>query len=98
MNKQEREHIIKISWELHSEVERSYLENTAKKGEKEWLEKQRILLADMGLHLLQTAIAPEEIELNRLRDNLYSILTVSDQFLPKANLVNATRSLYEEIK
>lgn len=96
MNKQEREQIIKVSWELHSQVESNYLKNKAKKGDKEWLEKQRILLADMALHLLQTAIAPERISLRRLRDNLHSILTISDQFLPKAKLLDATKGLYED--
>jgi len=48
----------------------------------DWLEKRRLLLADMAIHLLQTALKPGEIELDRLRDNLHAILTISDRFLP----------------
>ncbi len=95
MNEEERLKMIKISWELHSQVENSYLNNPAKQGGDEWLEKQRILLADMALHLLQTSINPGEIEIDKLRNNLHSILTISDQFLPKANLKKATEKLYE---
>ena len=94
MNEDEKLKILKTSWELHSQVETSYLNNPANKGDKEWLEKQRILLADMALHLLQTSIDPDEIKLDRLRDNLHAILTITDQFLPNADLRMATEKLY----
>ena len=94
MTKEERLKIINTSWELHNKVETSYLSNSAKQGDDQWLEKQRILLADMALHLLQTSISPDEIKLDRLRDNLHAILTISDPFLPKAELKKATDKLY----
>ena len=95
MNKDEQLKILKISWELHSQIETSYLNNPASQGDDKWLEKQRTLLADMSLHLLQTSINPGEIELDKLRDNIHSILTITDQFLPKAGLKKATEKLYE---
>tara|TARA_R110002049_G_scaffold262675_1_gene438745 strand:+ start:126 stop:419 length:294 start_codon:yes stop_codon:yes gene_type:complete len=97
MNKEEKLKILQASWELHSQVETSYLNNPANKGDTEWLEKQRLLLADMALHLLQTSIKPGEIKLDRLRDNLHAILTITDQFLPKADLKKATEKLYENV-
>lgn len=87
--------LIKISWELHDQIETSYMNHPAKQGDNEWLEKQRLLLADMALHLLQTSIKPGDIKLERLRDNLHAILTISDQFLTEANLKKATEKLYE---
>ena len=95
MNNIEREKLIKTSWELHSQVEANYLENPATEGDDEWLEKQRVLLADMAIHLLQTAMNPGGIELNKLKNNLHAILTISDQFLPSADLKKATDKLYE---
>jgi len=95
MKEIEKKKLVKISWELHSQVETAYLNNPAKPGDEDWLEKQRFLLADMALHLLQTSINPGEIKLDKLRDNLHSILTITDQFLPKANLKKATEKLYE---
>ena len=97
MNKEEKLKILDTSWELHSQVETSYLNNAAKKGDMEWSEKQRMLLADMALHLLQTAIKPGEIKLDRLRDNLNAILTIADQFLPNADLKKATEKLYDNL-
>ena len=95
MNKDDRLNMVKASWLLHDEVENAYLGHPAKRGDDEWLEKQRILLADMALHLLQTSIKPGEIELDKLRDNLHSILTISDQFLPKSDLISTTEKLYD---
>ncbi|MEW6998073.1 hypothetical protein AADZ86_10245 [Colwelliaceae bacterium BS250] len=95
MNDEEQKRLIKTSWELHSIVETSYLKNSAIEGDKEWLEKQRVLLADMAIHLLQTAVNPGNIELDKLRNNLHSILTISDQFLPTAELKSATDKLYK---
>lgn len=88
--------LIKTSWELHGQVEASYLKHKASRGDDEWLEKQRFLLADMALHLLQTAIKPGDINLERLRDNIHAVLTISDEFLPKAELKEATAKLYED--
>ena len=87
--------ILKTSWELHNQVETAYLNHQAKLGDDEWLEKQRLLLADMALHLLQTSIKPGELELIRLRDNLHAILTITNAFLPNAGLEKATERLYE---
>jgi len=50
----------------------------------------------MSLHLLQTSVKPGEIGIDKLRDNLHSILTITDQFLPKAGLKKATEKLYNK--
>ena len=49
----------------------------------------------MAIHLLQTALAPGDIALDRLSDNLHAILTISDQFLPQAGLKAATGKLHD---
>ncbi|MGQ8365376.1 hypothetical protein [Glaciecola sp. 1036] len=94
MNQEQRSNIIAASWEIHSLVETSYRQNWAKKGDHEWLEKQRMLLADMAIHLLQTALKPDELNLEKLKNNIHAILTISDQFLPQADLIKATEKLY----
>lgn len=73
------------------------LANGAVKNSPEWLEKQRLLLADMALHLLQTSVKPGDIDLEKLTNNLHAILTITDQFLPHAGLKQATESLYEPL-
>ncbi|MCO7222740.1 hypothetical protein [Pleionea sp. CnH1-48] len=95
MNDIERDKLIKTGWEIHSAVEPAYLNMSATKGDADWLEKQRILLADMAIHLLQTALKPGDIELDKLQNNLYSILTITDQFIPNAELKDTASKLYQ---
>lgn len=92
-----RSGLIRTGWEVHGMVEEALLRHTAIKGSgADWLDKQRLLLADMAIHLLQTALKPGEIELDKLRNNLHAILTISDQFLPHAGLKDATGKIYED--
>lgn len=91
-----RNDMIKTSWDLHHIVESHYLLDGAVQGDAQWLEKQRILLADMAIHLLQTAIKPGAMDLAKLKNNLHAILTISDPFLPHAELKKATEQLYAD--
>jgi len=94
MKDDKRKEIIDISWRIHSSVEDSYLAHPATKQDNEWMEKQRLLLADMAIHLLQTTIKHGDLELDKPKNNLHAILTISDQFLPTAELKKATEKLY----
>tara|TARA_Y100000588_G_C13565726_1_gene632383 strand:+ start:372 stop:527 length:156 start_codon:yes stop_codon:yes gene_type:complete len=49
----------------------------------------------MALHLLQTALNPQEIALDKLTNNLHTILTIADRFLPDAELSKVTTKLYQ---
>lgn len=98
MDDVKKREIIKTSWEAHALVEEFYLSLDAVDGEPAWAEKQRVLLADMALHLLQTSLKPGEMDINKLRNNLHAILTISDTFLPQAELKKATAKIYEPIE
>jgi hypothetical protein len=90
-----RADIIKTSWGMHRVVEEHLLSHPATRDSHDWLDKQRLLLADMAIHLLQTALKPDDIALDKLRNNLHAILTISDQFLPHAGLKQATAHLHD---
>lgn len=89
-----RADIIKTSWGIHRAVEERLLAHPATRDAPDWPDKQRLLLADMAIHLLQTALKPGEIELDKLRNNLHAILTIAAPFLPHAGLKHATADLY----
>jgi hypothetical protein len=98
MDEVTRTELIGAGWQIHGAVEGALLCHTAVRGTgvpgEAWLDKQRLLLADMAIHLLQTALKPGDIELDKLRNNLHAILTISDQFLPHARLSRATEELW----
>ena len=96
MDELKRNELVRMGWDIHGAVEESYHAHPAGRNDGEaWLDKQRLLLADMAVHLLQTAIAPGEIELDKLRNNLNAILVIADRFLPDADLKKAAARLYE---
>ena len=47
--------------------------------------KQRILLADMAMHLLRTSLNRGELDAQELARITYTILSISDQFLLTSN-------------
>ncbi|USX16882.1 hypothetical protein NHH88_14275 [Oxalobacteraceae bacterium OTU3CAMAD1] len=78
--------IVGLGRKAHELTEVAYREHAALRDEPGWTEKQRILLADMALHLLQTALTDGGLSPDELKRNLYAILTVSDQLLPGYSL------------
>jgi len=96
MDDQTRSGIIEESWKVHQVVEESYLNHSAKKGDDSWPEKQRLLLADMAIHLLQTSLKPGQLDLEKLKNNVSSIMIISDQYLPEAELKRASEKIHNQ--
>lgn len=88
-----RNEILGLARAAHDLTESAYQGDPSKRGDPGWHEKQRILLADMALHLLQTALRGGEISDENLKRNLFSILTISDQFLPGQGLKDVADKL-----
>jgi hypothetical protein len=91
----QRNSLVQQSWAIHDVVEQLYLQHPASKTDPEWAEKQRLLLADMAIHLLQTALKEGALDESRLAENLFSILTIADQFLPAQQLVDTAARLMQ---
>ena len=85
--------ILALSRQAHALTESAYEQNGAAMGTPGWADKQRMLLADMALHLLQTALNDGPIAPEMLKRNLYSILTISAQFIPAHGLKAAADEL-----
>ena len=81
-----RDSVLTLSRQAHDLTETAYRADPAVKGDAGWPGKQRLLLADMALHLVQTAMRDGELDTARLQNNLYSIMTISAPFLPEKEL------------
>jgi len=86
--------ILSLAKSAHDLTEASYQRDPAMRGGPGWNEKQRMLLADMALHLVQTALREGELSDEHLKRNLFSILTISDQMLPGYDLKAVAETLY----
>ncbi|MBP7416155.1 MAG: hypothetical protein KA831_05845 [Pyrinomonadaceae bacterium] len=89
-----RQEILALSRTAHSLTEASYQQDPSTRGDAGWNEKQRILLADMALHLLQTSLNEGDLSEEGLKRNLFSILTISDQFIHDHDLKTVADELY----
>ncbi len=78
----------------HDLTEAAYQSDASVRGEAGWADKQRILLADMALHLLQTALRDGALSQEDLKKNLFSILTIADQFIEGHDLKAVAEELY----
>ena len=94
MDDEIRQKILAMSKSAHDLTESAYQQHPAKQGDAAWSEKQRILLADMALHLLQTALKEGELSDEGLKRNLFSILMISDQFIQGHDLKTVADKLY----
>ena len=94
INPETKNQILALSRTAHDLTESAYQQHPATRDDPAWLEKQRILLADMALHLLQTALKDGEISEESLKRNLYSILTIADQFVTGRDLKITADKLY----
>lgn len=94
MDEAVRNEIVGLGHQAHGLTESAYREHPATRGEPGWTDKQRILLADMALHLLQTVLGDGELSADALKRNLYAILTVSDQFIPASGLKASADQLH----
>ena len=94
MNEATRNEILSMSQTAHELTEVSYQQNISKIGDSGWFEKQRVLLADMALHLLQTALKDGDLSEEDLKRNLFSILTISDQFIRDVDMKTFAQELY----
>jgi hypothetical protein len=89
-----RKEILALSRSAHALTETAYQQDSAQRGDAGWADKQRILLADMAMHLLQTALQSGDLSEDGLKRNLFSILTIADQFVQGRNLKAFAEELY----
>jgi len=90
-----RKEVLSLSRAAHNLTEMAYQQDGSTRGSSGWSDKQRILLADMALHLLQTSLRDGGISEEGLKRNLFSILAVSDQFIQGHDLKAFADGLYQ---
>lgn len=88
MHEQIRQQVRDLAQQAHALTERAYRADLSVRVDALWAAKQRMLLADMALHLVQTSMHDGDIAQDKLQNNLYAILTICAQFLPDKALAH----------
>lgn len=95
LNSVQKKQLIDLTWQIHGQVEQGYLDDKSTKQDQGWQEKRRLLLADMAIHLLQTALKPDALDQQKLQDNLYAVLTVADDLLEGVDVKAVAQKLLD---
>lgn len=81
-----KQKILKLINETHKISEDTYLKLQVEAGSKSTIEQRQFLLADMACHLIQDAMSDDIMNSQSLKNRLYAILTICDDFLPESAL------------
>lgn len=92
---EEQQLILKHCQEAHTLTEHCYSKHPAAKGDINWLDKRKFLLADLSLHMVQAALQGNTPDPQLIRRYLFSILTVCEDFIPDAGLSAVAKKLIE---
>ena len=79
--------------QAHGQIENLYFESRKNKGAEGHHEQKRLLLADLACHLGQDALRPGDLNTTSLKNHLYAILTLCDEFLPEQDLKQKAQAL-----
>ncbi|AKQ46047.1 hypothetical protein TH63_10995 [Rufibacter radiotolerans] len=82
MNADIRQHLLAHIDKTHSAVEASYPTAPVYPGTPEYLEKRRLLLADLSLHLAQDALAGDFPKPSKVRQHLFAITRLYAELFP----------------
>ena len=95
MNSTDRKAAAEHITAAHSMVEKGYIADLSTPTSEGWLNKRRLLLADLSLHLTDACVK-EEMDIDKIKRYLYSILTIANDFAPEAGLKDTAEKLLPE--
>ncbi len=93
MHDQTKQQVRDLAHQAHALTEQAYQADPAVRGDAKWADKQRMLLADMALHLVQTSLHDGALPQDKLQNNLYAILTICAQFMPDRELARYAEAI-----
>ncbi|QHL87040.1 hypothetical protein GU926_06155 [Nibribacter ruber] len=97
MNPESRQKLLAFIDTAHTAVEVSYPTAPVYIGTPEYLEKRRLLLADLSLHLAQDALHGESLQPEKARQRLFAITRLYAELYPEHGFSAAAQALSPEV-
>jgi hypothetical protein len=82
LKEEHRQGILRALAEVHERVHEAYPQQPAPKLSQGWVDKRRLLLVDLALHLCQEAVKGEAVGARELAERLHSVLHVAQDLAP----------------
>jgi hypothetical protein len=88
-----KKQILKLTREVHKITEETYMKLQTTSGSIPTQEQRQFLLTDMACHLIQDAMSDDIMNSESLKNRLYAILTICNDFLPESDLKSKAEDL-----
>lgn len=90
-----REALLRALTEAHARVQDAYPEGASPVLSQGWVDRRRVLLVDVALHLAEEAVRAETLEARELVEKLYQVLEVARVLAPGHHLDSAAEMVLE---
>jgi len=92
-----REAIVRALKEVHERVHEAYPEEASPKLSQGWVDRRRLLLVDLALHLCEEAVKGETVGARELAERLHSVLFVAKDLAPGHGLEKSAELVLEAL-
>ncbi|MBF5042114.1 hypothetical protein FGE12_06885 [Aggregicoccus sp. 17bor-14] len=90
-----RRALLQAIAEAHARVEQAYPEGASPALSQGWVDRRRVLLVDLALHLAEEAVRGEALEVRTLVEKLYQVLEVARVLAPGHHVDRAADAVLE---
>ena len=90
-----RQALLRALTEAHARVQDAYPESASPVLSQGWVDRRRVLLVDVALHLAEEAVRGETLEARELVEKLYQVLEVVRVLAPGHHVDRAADMVLE---
>jgi hypothetical protein len=90
-----RQALLHALEEAHARVDAAYPEGASPQLSQGWVDRRRLLLVDLALHLAEEAVRGETLETRALVEKLYQVLEIARVLAPGHHVDAAAERLLE---
>jgi len=95
---EDREAILRALAEVHARVHDAYPEQASPMLSQGWVDKRRLLLVDLALHLCEEVVRGESLGTRELAEKLHSVLHVAKDLAPGHGIDRAADLVLESLE
>jgi hypothetical protein len=97
LTREHRESILRALKEVHERVHDAYPEQASPKPSQGWVDRRRLLLVDLALHLCEEVVKGETLGARELAEKVHSVLFVAKDLAPGHAIEKAAEQVLEAL-
>ncbi|QRN97298.1 hypothetical protein JRI60_51590 [Archangium violaceum] len=97
LKQEHRESILRALKETHERVHEAYPDRASPRLSQGWVDRRRLLLVDLALHLCEEAVKGETVGTRELAERVHSVLFVAKDLAPGHAIEKAAELVLEAL-